>query len=82
MPLPIERHPLTVAQRKQLDQDLACFEERLEATAVLMCACYDDDSPPAIRAGEVAAALQRLKWELERTEEKKQAAAGGYPISR
>ena len=76
MPLPIERHPFTVAQRKQLDQDLAWVEERLEAIAVLMCAYYGDDSPPATRAGEVAAALQRLKWELGRTEQKKQAAAG------
>lgn len=73
MPLPLERHPLTVEQRKQLDQDLACVEERLEAIAVLMCACHGDDSPLAIRAGEVAAALQRLKWELERTEQEKLA---------
>jgi hypothetical protein len=76
MPLPLERHPLRVEQRKQLDQDLACVEERLEAIAVLMCACHGDDSPLAIRAGEVAAALQRLKWELERTEQEKLAAAG------
>lgn len=76
MPLPIERHPLTVEQRNQLDKDLACVEERLEAIGVLMCACYGDDSPPATRAGEVAAALQRLKWELKRTEQKRQAAAG------
>ena len=75
MPLPMERHPFTTDQRKQLDEDLACVEERLEAIAVLMCACHGDDSPPAIRAGEASAALQRLKWELERTEQKKQSAA-------
>jgi hypothetical protein len=40
MPLPIERHPFTVEQRKQLDEDLAGVEERLEAIGVLMGACH------------------------------------------
>ena len=75
MPLPIERQPLTVEQRRQLIQDLASVEERLEAIAVLMRASYGDDSQPAIRAEETAAALQRLKWELERAQQKKQAAS-------
>ena len=33
-----------------------------------------DDSQVAIRADETAAALQRLKWELERAQQKRQAA--------
>ena len=32
-----------------------------------MRVCYGDDSQPVIRADETAAALQRLKWALERT---------------
>jgi hypothetical protein len=76
MPLPIERYPLTAEQRKQFDQDLAWVEDRLEGIAVLMSACYGDYSPPATRAGEVSAALQRLKWELKRTEQENQVAAG------
>ena len=76
MPLPMERYPLTAEQRRQLEQDLACIEERLEGIAVLMSACYGDYSPPATRAAEVSAALQRLKWELKRTEQKEQIAVG------
>jgi hypothetical protein len=76
MPLPLERYPITAEQRKQLDQDLACVEERLEGIEILMSACYGDYSTPATRAGEVSAALQGLKWELKRTEQENQVAAG------
>jgi len=62
----IHRHPLTVAQRKQLDQDIAIVQERLQNISVLMHACYGDESQAAIRADEVNGALQRLKWELGR----------------
>jgi hypothetical protein len=75
MPLSQERHPLTNEQRRELDEDLAYVEERLQAIAVLMRACFGEGTQPDIRAGELAGALQRLKWELERTEQKKRAAA-------
>ena len=75
MPLPIERYPLTLEQRTQLDEDLVCVEDRLEAITALMRACNGDDSPLVTRAGDVADALQRLKWEIGRTEQGKQAAA-------
>jgi hypothetical protein len=76
MPLSQERHPLTSEQRTQLNEDLAYIEERLQAIALLMRACFGEGAQPDIRAGEVAGALQRLKWELDRTELKKRAAAG------
>jgi hypothetical protein len=41
----------------------------------LMRVCYGDGSQPAIRADETAAALQRLKWELERTQLRTMAAS-------
>jgi hypothetical protein len=71
MPLPKERYPLTIDQKKQLDADLAFLEERIGAIAALMCASYGNESPQATRAGELADALQRLKREIARTEQKK-----------
>jgi hypothetical protein len=62
----IQHYPITVEQRTQLDQDLKVIQERLQAIGILMHACYGDASHAAIRADEVDAALQRLKWELER----------------
>ena len=65
--------PLTSEQVVQLRHDLTLVEERLQDIAILMRVCYGDDSQTVIRADETAAALQRLKWELERT--KAQAAS-------
>lgn len=71
-----ERHPLTSEQKTQLRHDLTLIEEKLQDISILMRVCYGDDSAAAIRADETAAALQRLKWELERMQQKQHAAAG------
>jgi hypothetical protein len=71
-----DRTPLTNEQKIQLRHDLTLIEEKLQDISVLMHACYGDESPLAIRADETAAALQRLKWELERTRQQEYAAAG------
>jgi Trm5-related predicted tRNA methylase len=68
---------LTREQAVQLRRDLTLIEERLQDIAILMRVCYGDDSQPAIRADETANALQRLKWELEKTNLRRQAAAAG-----
>jgi len=65
---------LTREQAVQLRRDLTLIEERLQDIAILMRVCYGDDSQPAIRADETANALQRLKWELEKANLRKQAA--------
>ena len=70
------RYPLTIEHRTQLERDLNAVQELLQNISVLMHACYGDESQPAIRADEVAGALQRLKWELERIQPKAQAATG------
>lgn len=75
MPFSTERYPLTVEQRKQLGQDLAHIREEVQAITAMMCACYGSESPRAIRASEVAGAMQRLEWELERSEEIGQVTA-------
>jgi len=49
-------------------------EERLQDIAILMRVCYGEESHAVIRADEAAAALQRLKWALERTNVRAQAA--------
>jgi hypothetical protein len=71
----VDRHPLTGEQKTQLRHDLTLIEEKLQDISILMRVGYGDDSHPAIRADETAAALQRLKWELERAEQKNHAAA-------
>jgi hypothetical protein len=73
---PLLHHALTTEQRFQLREDLVLVEERLQSIAVVMHACYGDESQAAIRADEVDGALQRLKWELCRMQPKTQAAAG------
>ena len=74
MSTPTKRHPLTAEQKRQLDEDIAYVEERLRDISVLMRVCHGDNSQAAIRADETAASLQRLKWELERAQQKRQAA--------
>lgn len=61
-----KRYPPTIDQIRQAKQDLAEMKERSEAIAGFMSAGYGPDDPRAIRAQEVAAAFQRLLWEIER----------------
>ena len=73
MPTSKDVRPLTDEQVVQLRHDLTLVEERLQDIAILMRVCYGEESQPA-RADETSAALQRLKWELERTSVRRQAA--------
>jgi hypothetical protein len=57
----------TSAQAVQLRHDLTLIEERLQDIAILMRISYGENSQPVIRADQISAALQRLKWALERT---------------
>ena len=74
MPTSNDSRPLTHDQAVQLRHDLTLVEERLQDIAILMRVCYGEDSQAVIRADETSAALQRLKWELERTQVRRQAA--------
>ena len=67
MPTSRDLRPLTNDQAVQLRHDLTRVEERLQDIAILMRISYGEESQPVIRADETAAALQRLKWALERT---------------
>jgi len=73
----VDRYLLTSEQKTLLRHDLTLIEEKLQDICVLMHAYHGDDSQPAIRADETAAALQRLKWELERVDQKEHAAGAG-----
>ena len=81
MPTSRDVHPLTQEQAVQLRHDLTLVEERIQDIAILMRVCYGEDSQAVIRADETANALQRLKWELERTQLRKQAAGSGSSLS-
>jgi Trm5-related predicted tRNA methylase len=74
MPTSTDPHPLTNDQEVQLRTDLALVEDRLQDIAILMRVCYGEKSQAVARADETSAALQRLKWELERTKLLTQAA--------
>jgi Trm5-related predicted tRNA methylase len=74
MPTSNDLHPLTSDQAVQLRCDLTVVEERVQDIAILMRLCYGEDSQAVIRADETAGALQRLKWALERTNVRAQAA--------
>jgi hypothetical protein len=67
MPTSRDLRPLTNDQAVQLRHDLTLVEERLQDIAILMRISYGEESQPVIRADETVAALQRLKWALERT---------------
>jgi hypothetical protein len=67
-------NPLTSEQTVLLRHDLTLIEERLQDIVVLMRVGYGENSQPAIRADETSAALQRLKWELDRTQLRTMAA--------
>ena len=70
----VKLHPPTIEERRRLDEDLMEIEEKLQGIIVLMRACYGKNSNAAIRADEIAGAIQRLKWELERVQQKTRAA--------
>jgi Trm5-related predicted tRNA methylase len=74
MPTSKDVRPLTHDQTVQLRHDLTLVEERLQDIAILMRISYGEDSQAVIRADETSAALQRLKWELERTKVRERAA--------
>jgi Trm5-related predicted tRNA methylase len=74
MPTSKDVRPLTDEQAVQLRHDLTLVEERLQDIAILMRISYGDDSQAVIRADETSAALQRLKWELERMKVREHAA--------
>lgn len=42
------------------------MQEQAEEISRLLAAGYGDSDPKSIRAGELNAAIQRLRWELER----------------
>ena len=75
MPTSTDLRPLTNDQALQLRHDLTLIEERLQDIAILMRVCYGEDSQAVIRADEIAASLQRLKWALERTNVRALAAS-------
>ena len=74
MPTSKDVRPLTDDQAVQLRRDLTLVEERVQDIAILMRVCYGEGSQAVIRADETAGALQRLKWALERTRVRAQAA--------
>jgi hypothetical protein len=70
-----DRYPLTIAQLRQAKEDLAAMKDRAEEISKLMVAGYGISDARAIRAGELNAAIQRLQWELDRSDRDSSEAA-------
>ena len=78
MPTSTDLRPLTPEQEVLLRHDLTLVEERLRDIAILLSVSYGNESQAFARAEETSAALQRLKWELERAKVRT-LAAGALP---
>lgn len=59
-------HHFTIQQHRQLDQEISGIEDTLQSLCTLVRTCFGEGSQVTIRADEIACALQRFKWELER----------------
>lgn len=63
-----EQHSLTVQRLRQMAQELSEMQAVADATMQLLAAAFGEFDNRTIRAGEAAAAVQRLRWALERGE--------------
>jgi hypothetical protein len=70
-----EQHSLTIQQSQQVARDLSEMQVLAVGTAQLLAATFGLFDNRTIRAGEVAAAVQRLTWALERADEGRAAKA-------
>ena len=62
------RYPLTIEQLREINRDLADMKVRAEEMLNLMGAACGEADQRAVRAQELAAAIQRLQWAIERSE--------------
>jgi hypothetical protein len=75
MPQRTKRYPPSTESDTELRNDLTLIEERLQGILVLMRGRYGERSRAALRAEEATAALQRLIWELEPSDQAMRAKA-------
>jgi hypothetical protein len=76
MPTSDGQYHLTRTQEAQIRDGVSAVEEKLRTIAIVMRACYGEDSQVVVRADEILGALQSFKWELERVQQKASAAGG------
>ena len=72
-----DRYPLTNDQLRQTDTDLAEMQTRAEEIWRLIAAAYGETDQRAVRADEAYAAVQRLRWVIERLEKRVRSAGAG-----
>jgi hypothetical protein len=71
------KYPLTTEQYRQIELDLAEMRVRADEIFHLMSAGCGESDPRTSRAEEVAAAIQRLQWAMERVANGNGIAATG-----
>ena len=71
------RYPLTIDQFRDMKRDLAEMQIRATEMLNLMVAGCGESDPRTIRAEELAAAIQRLQWAIERGEDGGQTSVAG-----
>ncbi len=57
---------LTDSRLHQIQQRISQIELQAKLIASLLAEALEDSDPRVIRAGEIAAAIQRLRWALDR----------------
>jgi hypothetical protein len=62
-------NPLTGGQLRRVKQDIAEMRKHAEQVLQLMTAGYGESDQRTVRAGELTAAIQRLEWAIERSEQ-------------
>lgn len=60
------QHPLTVTQHREIEQDIQHLQDMADQLSSLLTGAYGDQDQRAVRASELAASAQRLRWAMER----------------
>jgi hypothetical protein len=68
---------LTDSHVHQIQQRISQIELQAKLIASLLADALEDSDPLVIRAGEIAAAIQRLRWALDRGSVDKATGSAG-----
>ena len=67
LPNRVEHYPLTNDQLQDVQSDILEMNARADELAQLLAAAFGETDQRAIRAKEIDAAFQRLRWAMQRS---------------
>jgi hypothetical protein len=65
-----DHEPLSIRQLQQVNEDVAKLAGDAQGIAKLMLAAYGPDDQCAVRPQDICDAIQRLRWAMERHEDR------------